>query len=114
MFGTYDSPVVEHGWRRTVISVAVITATLLEIIDVTIVNVSLPNIQGNFGVGVDLGAWVVTAYLIANVVVIPLNPWFAARFGRRQYFFTLDRHLYDRVADVRAFELASGSSSSGG
>ncbi|MGA9418742.1 MAG: DHA2 family efflux MFS transporter permease subunit, partial [Candidatus Cybelea sp.] len=87
MFGAYESPVVEHGWRRAIISVAVITATLLEIIDVTIVNVSLPNIQGNFGVGVDLGAWVVTAYLIANVVVIPLNPWFAARFGRRQYFF---------------------------
>ncbi len=85
---TYESPVVEHGWRRVIVSVAVITATLLEIIDVTIVNVSLPNIQGNFGVGVDLGAWVVTAYLIANVVVIPLNPWFAARFGRRQYFFT--------------------------
>lgn len=84
----YESPVVEHGWRRAIISIAVITATLLEIIDVTIVNVSLPNIQGNFGVGVDLGAWVVTAYLIANVVVIPLNPWFAARFGRRQYFFT--------------------------
>ncbi|MFZ0031236.1 MAG: DHA2 family efflux MFS transporter permease subunit [Candidatus Cybelea sp.] len=88
MFGSYESTVVEYGWRRTVISLAVITATLLEIIDVTIVNVSLPNIQGNFGVGVDLGAWVVTAYLIANVVVIPLNPWFAARFGRRQYFFT--------------------------
>ncbi len=88
MFAAYESPVVEHGWRRTIISIAVITATLLEIIDVTIVNVSLPNIQGNFGVGVDLGAWVVTAYLIANVVVIPLNPWFAARFGRRQYFFT--------------------------
>jgi MFS transporter, DHA2 family, multidrug resistance protein len=87
LFGAYESPVVEHGWRRAIISIAVITATLLEIIDVTIVNVSLPNIQGNFGVGVDLGAWVVTAYLIANVVVIPLNPWFAARFGRRQYFF---------------------------
>ncbi len=86
--GTFESPVVEHGARRAIISVAVITATLLEIIDVTIVNVSLPNIQGNFGVGVDLGAWVVTAYLIANVVVIPLNPWFAARFGRRQYFFS--------------------------
>ncbi|HEX4013237.1 MAG TPA: DHA2 family efflux MFS transporter permease subunit [Candidatus Cybelea sp.] len=88
MRSTYESPVVEHGWRRVIISVAVITATLLEIIDVTIVNVSLPNIQGNFGIGVDLGAWIVTAYLIANVVVIPLNPWFAARFGRRQYFFT--------------------------
>ena len=79
MRSTYESPVVEHGARRVIISIAVITATLLEIIDVTIVNVSLPNIQGNFGIGVDLGAWIVTAYLIANVVVIPLNPWFAAR-----------------------------------
>ncbi|HEY2473500.1 MAG TPA: DHA2 family efflux MFS transporter permease subunit [Candidatus Cybelea sp.] len=87
MRSAYESPVVEHGYRRAIISIAVITATLLEIIDVTIVNVSLPNIQGNFGIGVDLGAWIVTAYLIANVVVIPLNPWFAARFGRRQYFF---------------------------
>ena len=88
MHNAYESPVVEYGARRVIISLAVITATLLEIIDVTIVNVSLPNIQGNFGIGVDLGAWIVTAYLIANVVVIPLNPWFAARFGRRQYFFT--------------------------
>jgi DHA2 family multidrug resistance protein len=86
MHNAYESPVVEYGARRVIISLAVITATLLEIIDVTIVNVSLPNIQGNFGIGVDLGAWIVTAYLIANVVVIPLNPWLAARFGRRQYF----------------------------
>ena len=42
--------VVEYGMRRTIVSVAVIAATLLEIIDTTIVNVALPNIQGNFGV----------------------------------------------------------------
>jgi DHA2 family multidrug resistance protein len=97
VFAKYESPVVEHGLRRVIISIAVITATLLEIIDVTIVNVSLPNIQGNFGIGVDLGAWIVTAYLIANVVVIPLNPWLAARFGRRQYF----------VASIVIFTIAS-------
>lgn len=79
--------VVEYGLRRVIVSVAVIAATLLEIIDTTIVNVALPNIQGNFGVSVDQGAWVVTGYIIANVVVIPITPWLAARFGRRQYFF---------------------------
>jgi MFS transporter, DHA2 family, multidrug resistance protein len=79
--------VVEHGLRRAIVSVAVIAATLLEIIDTTIVNVALPNIQGNFGVPVDQGAWIVTGYIIANVVVIPITPWLAARFGRRQYFF---------------------------
>jgi DHA2 family multidrug resistance protein len=79
--------VMEFGARRAIVSFAVIAATLLEIIDTTIVNVALPNIQGNFGVPVDQGAWIVTGYIIANVVVIPITPWLAARFGRRQYFF---------------------------
>jgi DHA2 family multidrug resistance protein len=83
----HESAVVEYGLRRVIVSVAVIAATLLEIIDTTIVNVALPNIQGNFGVPVDQGAWIVTGYIIANVVVIPITPWLAARFGRRQYFF---------------------------
>jgi DHA2 family multidrug resistance protein len=82
-----QSVVVERGLRRVIVSVAVIAATLLEIVDTTIVNVALPNIQGNFGVAVDQGAWIVTGYIIANVIVIPLTPWLAARFGRRQYFF---------------------------
>jgi MFS transporter, DHA2 family, multidrug resistance protein len=82
-----EHSVVETGLRRAIVSVAVIAATLLEIIDTTIVNVALPNIQGNFGVAVDQGAWIVTGYIIANVVVIPITPWLAARFGRRQYFF---------------------------
>jgi MFS transporter, DHA2 family, multidrug resistance protein len=82
-----QSVVVEHGLRRAIVSVAVIAATLLEIIDTTIVNVALPNIQGNFGIAIDLSAWIVTGYIIANVVVIPITPWLALRFGRRQYFF---------------------------
>ena len=84
---TQPQSVVESGLRRTIVSLAVIAATLLEIIDTTIVNVALPNIQGNFGVPVDQGAWIVTGYIVANVVVIPITPWLAARFGRRQYFF---------------------------
>ena len=79
--------VIEYGLRRAIVSVAVITATLLEIIDTTIVNVALPNIQGNFGVPIDQAAWIVTGYIIANVIVIPITPWLAERFGRRQYFF---------------------------
>ncbi|HZY98157.1 MAG TPA: DHA2 family efflux MFS transporter permease subunit [Candidatus Baltobacteraceae bacterium] len=82
-----ERSVAETGLRRVIVSVAVIAATLLEIIDTTIVNVALPNIQGNFGVAVDQGAWIVTGYIIANVIVIPITPWLAARFGRRQYFF---------------------------
>ncbi len=78
--------VIEYGWRRTLITLAIVTATLLEIVDVTIVNVALPNIQGNFGASVDQAAWIGTGYIIANVIVIPITPWLAQRFGRRQYY----------------------------
>ena len=81
----YES-VLEYGWRRNVVTLAVIAATMLEIIDTTIVNVALPNIQGNLGVSVDQAAWVVTGYIIANVVVIPVTPWLQMRFGRRAYY----------------------------
>ncbi|MDQ6823892.1 MAG: MFS transporter, partial [Candidatus Eremiobacteraeota bacterium] len=82
-----ESNVLEYGLRRTLVTVAIITATLLEIVDITIVNVALPNIQGNFGANVDQGAWVVTGYIIANVIVIPITPWLQLRFGRRAYYF---------------------------
>ena len=77
---------MEYGWRRALITIAIVTATLLEIIDVTIVNVALPNIEGNFGASVDEVAWIGTGYIIANVVVIPITPWLQKRFGRRQYY----------------------------
>ena len=84
--GPNESTVVEYGLRRTVVTVAIVLATLLEIVDVTIVNVALPNIQGNFGAGIDQAAWIGTGYIIANAVVIPITPWLQQRFGRRQYY----------------------------
>lgn len=78
--------VIEYGWRRSAITLAIVTATLLEIVDVTIVNVALPNIEGNFGAAIDQAAWISTGYIIANVIVIPITPWLQRRFGRRQYY----------------------------
>lgn len=78
--------VVEYGWRRSVVVVAVTLAVLLQAADTTIVNVSLPTIEGSLGASTDEGTWLVTAYIIANVIVIPLAPWLQARFGRRNYF----------------------------
>jgi len=89
--------VVEYGWRRNIITLGIVIATLLEIIDVTIVNVALPNIEGNFGASVDQAAWIGTGYIIANVVVIPITPWLQKRFGRRQYY----------AASIALFILAS-------
>jgi len=66
--------------------VAVVLAMILEMVDITIVNVALPQIQGNLGVDIDQATYVVTGYIIANVVVVPLTPWLQARFGTRNYF----------------------------
>ena len=75
----------EHGARLWIVAFGIALAPLLETIDSTIVNVALPNVQGNLGATLDEGAFVITAYLVTNVIVIPLTPWFALRMGRRQY-----------------------------
>ena len=80
--------IVEHGLRRWIIVLGVMLAPLMETIDSSIVNVALPTLQGNLGATLDQAAWIVTGYLIANVIVIPLTPWLQTRFGRRQYFLT--------------------------
>ncbi len=77
---------VEVGARRYLVVAGVMLAALLQTVDLTIVNVALPTIQGNLGATVDEGTWVLTGYVIANVVVIPLTPWLQLRFGRKNYF----------------------------
>src|SRR5262249_47706683 len=68
--------------------VAVVLAMVLEMIDITIVNVALPNIQGNLGVDIDQATFIITGYIVANVVIVPLTPWLQSRFGTRNYFAT--------------------------
>jgi len=72
--------------RRWLVVIGVMSATLLQVLDATIVNVALPTIQGNLGANFDQGAWIVTAYIIAAVIVIPLTPWLQQLLGRRQYY----------------------------
>jgi MFS transporter, DHA2 family, multidrug resistance protein len=78
----------ETGLKKWVITITVITASLLELIDTTIVNVSLPQIQGNLGATLTDAAWVVTGYGVANVIVLPMTGWLGSFFGRKQYFLT--------------------------
>ena len=78
--------VTETGLRRVLIVSGVMAACLMQTLDSTITNVALPNIQGNLGASQDEGTWIVTAYTIAAIVVIPLTPWLQNRFGRRNYF----------------------------
>lgn len=79
---------VEHGGALAILTLGVLAATLMQTLDMTIVNVALPAIQGNLGATLDESAWVVTGYIISAVIVIPLTPWLQLRFGRRQYYAT--------------------------
>ncbi len=77
---------VEYGFRRVVITITAVMCALLEIVDTTIVNVALTNMRGSLGATLTDVAWVITAYAIANVIVIPMTSWLSQQFGRRNYF----------------------------
>jgi DHA2 family multidrug resistance protein len=77
---------VEHGPRLIIITLTAVFCALLEIIDTTIVNVALNNMRGTLGATLNEISWVITAYSLANVIVIPLTSWLGQQFGRRNYF----------------------------
>ncbi len=77
---------VEHGLRLVLIVAGVSIAAVMQFLDSTIVNVALPIIGGNLGASFDELGWVVTAYSLAAIAVIPLTGWLALRFGRKRYF----------------------------
>jgi len=71
--------------RRWWILIGLIMASALEILDTTVVNVALPQMQGNLGATTDEIAWVSTGYILANVIVLPMTAWLSGRFGRKRY-----------------------------
>jgi DHA2 family multidrug resistance protein len=86
----FSSPLAERaaqqGWIKWAIAVTVALGAMLEVIDVSIVNVALPHMQGNLGATLSEIGWVITGYSMANVVIIPLTAWLDDRFGRKAYF----------------------------
>jgi DHA2 family multidrug resistance protein len=77
---------VEHGMRLAVVVAGVSIAAVMQFLDSTIVNVALPIIGGNLSATFDEIGWVVTAYSLAAIAVIPLTGWLSLRFGRKRYF----------------------------
>src|SRR5256714_14476613 len=84
-----------HKW---LVALAVMLGTALEVLDTSIINVALPHMQGTFSASVDEIAWIVTSYLVANGIMIPMTGWISSRFGRKRYF----------MASVSVFVTASG------
>jgi len=71
-----------------IVTLAVMLATFMEILDTTVVNVAVPHIAGNMGATVEEGTWVVTSYLVSNAIILPMSGWLANRFGRRRILLT--------------------------
>lgn len=81
-----QNSLVEYGYRRVIVTITAIFCALLEIVDTTIVNVALNDMRGNLGATLTEVGWVITAYAIANVIIVPMTSWLSQQFGRRNYF----------------------------
>jgi len=94
------------GFARAIIVVTTISAAIMELIDISIVNVALSDISGNLGATIEDTSWVVTAYAIANVIIIPLTGFFAKLFGRKKYYiasifiFTLSSYMCGQAGSL--------------
>ena len=71
---------------RYIIAFAVVLASVLELVDTSIVNVAIPHMMGSLGATLEEIAWVSTGYIVANVIILPLTGWLSDRFGRRNYY----------------------------
>jgi DHA2 family multidrug resistance protein len=77
---------METGFRKWIITITVIISAIIELIDTTIVNVSINTMSGNLAASLEDTAWVITSYAIANVIVIPMTSFLAEKIGRKQYY----------------------------
>ncbi len=72
--------------NKYLVAMTVMIGTLMEVIDTSVANVSLPHMQGTFSAGVDEITWVITSYLVANAIILPLSGWLGNYFGRKRTY----------------------------
>jgi len=78
------TPSVNPWW----IAIAVMLATILEVLDTSVANVALPQMAGSMASSLDEATWVLTSYLVANAIVLPMTGWLSAFFGRKRFLMT--------------------------
>src|SRR4051794_26960792 len=74
-----------EGTERLLVTLAVMSATLIQVLDTTIVNVALPHMQGELGASSEEISWVLTSYLVSSAIVMPLTGYFSDVFGRKRF-----------------------------
>jgi MFS transporter, DHA2 family, multidrug resistance protein len=93
------SPARSSGVRNPwLVAAVVVVPTFMEVLDTTIAVVALRYIAGGLSATVDDGEWVLTSYLAANAIILPITGWLSAHLGRRNYF----------LASIAIFTLSSG------
>ncbi|HJU82724.1 MAG TPA: DHA2 family efflux MFS transporter permease subunit, partial [Holophagaceae bacterium] len=71
-----------------VIAMTVMLATFMEVLDTSVANVALPHIAGNLSATIEETTWVLTSYLVANAVILPMSGWFSSLMGRKRFYLT--------------------------
>src|SRR5215203_3927563 len=97
MSSTYIPPPPLEGSARAWGTIALSTATFMNVLDSSIANVSLSAIAGDLGVSPNQGTWVITSFAVANAISVPLTGWLSQRFGQVRLF----------VSSIVLFVLAS-------
>jgi len=82
--GHGDAPL--KGGMLWLTAVLLATANFIAVLDMTIANVSVPNIAGSLGISSTQGTWVITSYSVAEAIIVPLTGWLAGRFGAIRVF----------------------------
>lgn len=74
--------------NKYLIAFTAMLGTFMEVVDTSVANVALPHMQGTYSAGVDEITWVITSYLVANAVILPLTGWLGNHFGRKRMYLT--------------------------
>ena len=70
---------------KWLITLTVMLPTFIEIMDTSVVNVTLDHIRGTMSAGIDESAWAITSYITANAIIMPMSDWLSRLFGRKRY-----------------------------
>ena len=75
--------------RRWLVAIAVMSSAIMEVLDTSVVNVSLPHIAGSLSSTVDEATWILTSYIVANAIILPITGWLSNYFGRKRLLMTV-------------------------
>ena len=85
-------PIDIHDWRPShnpwAVALTVTLATFMEVLDTSIANVALPHMAGSLGASPEEATWVLTSYLVASAIILPISGWLMARMGRKRFYMS--------------------------